>query len=108
MKHFLDDNFVLQNETAQQLYHEHAKSLPIIDYHCHLDPKMIAENYQFDNLGEIWLSGIITNGVQCAPTALTKGFVQEKIPAIGKSLRNGQKQCPTPCVTRYITGRIWN
>lgn len=57
MKHFLDDNFVLQNETAQQLYHEHAKSLPIIDYHCHLDPKMIAENYQFDNLGEIWLSG---------------------------------------------------
>lgn len=71
MKQFLDDNFVLQTETAQQLYHEHAKKLPIIDYHCHLDPKLIAENYQFDNLGEIWLAGdhykwraMRTNGVE--------------------------------------------
>ena len=70
MKQFLDDNFVLQTETALQLYHEHAKKLPIIDYHCHLDPKLIAENYQFDNLGEIWLAGdhykwraMRTNGV---------------------------------------------
>lgn len=57
MKQFLDDNFVLQNETAMYLYHNHAKHLPIIDYHCHLDPKMIAEDYKFDNLGEIWLGG---------------------------------------------------
>lgn len=57
MKNFLDENFVLETETAQALYHEHAKSLPIIDYHCHLDPKLIAEDYRFDNLGEIWLAG---------------------------------------------------
>lgn len=57
MKSFLDDNFVLETKTAEKLYHEHAKGLPIIDYHCHLDPKMIADNYQFDNLGEIWLAG---------------------------------------------------
>ncbi|MDR2954888.1 MAG: glucuronate isomerase [Prevotella sp.] len=57
MKQFLDDDFVLQNDTAKQLYHEYAEGLPIIDYHCHLDPKMIAEDYQFDNLGEIWLAG---------------------------------------------------
>ncbi|WP_029905281.1 glucuronate isomerase [Prevotella sp. 10(H)] len=57
MKQFLDDNFVLQNETAEYLYHQHAKHLPIIDYHCHLDPKQIAEDYRFDNLGEIWLGG---------------------------------------------------
>ena len=57
MKQFLDPDFVLQSGTARQLYHEHAKSLPIIDYHCHLDPKAIAEDYRFDNLGEIWLSG---------------------------------------------------
>ncbi|WP_419032019.1 glucuronate isomerase, partial [Dysgonomonas gadei] len=70
MKQFLDDNFVLQNETAEYLYHQHAKHLPIIDYHCHLDPKLIAEDYQFDNLGEIWLGGdhykwraMRTNGV---------------------------------------------
>lgn len=53
----MDDNFVLQTETAQQLYHEHAKKQPIIDYHCHLDPKQIAQNRQFDNLGQIWLEG---------------------------------------------------
>jgi glucuronate isomerase len=56
MKQFLDDNFVLQTDTAQKLYHGHAKHLPIIDYHCHLDPKMIAEDYRFDNLGELWLA----------------------------------------------------
>jgi glucuronate isomerase len=57
MKTFMDDNFVLQTETAQQLYHEYAKKQPIIDYHCHLDPKQIAGNRQFDNLGQIWLEG---------------------------------------------------
>ena len=57
MKEFLDDNFILQNETAQKLFHEHAKSLPIIDYHCHLNPKDIAENRQFANLTQIWLEG---------------------------------------------------
>jgi glucuronate isomerase len=56
MKQFLDDNFVLQTATAQELYHEHARRLPIIDYHCHLDPKLIAEDYRFDNLGELWLA----------------------------------------------------
>lgn len=57
MKDFLDDNFVLENDVAQLLYHQFSKHLPIIDYHCHLDPKLIAEDYQFDNLGEIWLGG---------------------------------------------------
>ncbi|MDR2146722.1 MAG: glucuronate isomerase, partial [Tannerella sp.] len=70
MKEFMDKDFVLSNETAKKLYHEHAATLPIIDYHCHLDPKMIAENHQFDNLGELWLRGdhykwraMRTNGV---------------------------------------------
>lgn len=57
MKQFLDDNFVLSNQFSETLYHDYCKDLPIIDYHCHLDPKLIAEDYQFDNLGEIWLAG---------------------------------------------------
>ncbi|GMO32891.1 MAG: glucuronate isomerase [Candidatus Azobacteroides pseudotrichonymphae] len=57
MKTFMDDNFILQTEIARQLYHENAKSLPIIDYHCHLSPEMIADDRQFDNLGQIWLEG---------------------------------------------------
>lgn len=57
MKTFLDTNFLLQSDTAQQLYHEHAAKMPIIDYHCHLIPQQIADNYQFANLTEIWLGG---------------------------------------------------
>jgi glucuronate isomerase len=57
MKEFLDENFILQNDTAQKLYHEHAKTLPIIDYHCHIPPKDIAEDRKFDTLTRIWLEG---------------------------------------------------
>ena len=54
---FLDENFLLSNEIARRLYHEYAKPQPIIDYHCHLPVKDIAENRTFANLFEIWLEG---------------------------------------------------
>ena len=57
MKPFLDKNFLLSNDIAQRLYHERAASQPILDYHCHLSPKDIAENRRFNNLHEIWLEG---------------------------------------------------
>jgi glucuronate isomerase len=53
----MDENFLLRTDTAQQLYHSHAAKMPIIDYHCHLDPAMIANDRKFDNLGQIWLEG---------------------------------------------------
>lgn len=55
MKDFLDSNFLLQTDTAQELYHTHAEPMPIIDFHCHLDPKKIAVDYQFNDLSEIWI-----------------------------------------------------
>ncbi len=57
MKPFLDSEFLLQTETARMLYHEHAQKMPIIDYHCHLNPQEIAENHRFADLTEIWLGG---------------------------------------------------
>lgn len=57
MKKFLDDNFLLDNKTAEILFHDHAKDLPIIDYHCHLPPDEIASDKQFENLTQIWLKG---------------------------------------------------
>jgi glucuronate isomerase len=54
---YIDDNFLLENAYARKLYHSHASSMPIIDYHCHLSPKDIAENRQFKNLTQIWLNG---------------------------------------------------
>ena len=57
IKPFMDEQFLLRSETAQMLFHEHAKNLPIIDYHCHLVPKMIADDYQFHSITELWLGG---------------------------------------------------
>lgn len=57
MKKFMDENFLLKTETAQELYHNHAAKMPIIDYHCHLIPKMVADDYQFKSITEIWLGG---------------------------------------------------
>lgn len=54
---FLTEDFLLQSEPAKRLYHEYAKDLPIIDYHCHLPPQDIAHNRQFENLTKIWLDG---------------------------------------------------
>jgi len=57
MKIFLDENFLLHSEAAIRLYHEYASAMPIIDYHCHLPPQLIAADHQFENLTQAWLSG---------------------------------------------------
>ncbi len=57
MKPFINDDFLLETKTARRLYHEVAETQPIIDYHCHLPPALIAHNHQFRNLYEIWLAG---------------------------------------------------
>ena len=57
MKQFNDENFLLQSATAQRLYHDYAEGLPIIDYHCHLNPQYVADDHRFENLSWIWLEG---------------------------------------------------
>lgn len=54
---FITDDFMLKNETAKKLYHDFAENMPIIDYHCHISPKQIAENYKFKNAYDLFLSG---------------------------------------------------
>ncbi|KAA3437694.1 glucuronate isomerase [Rufibacter hautae] len=54
---FLQEDFLLQTRSAQELYHGYAKDLPIIDYHCHLSPEAIALNQNYPNLTSIWLAG---------------------------------------------------
>lgn len=70
MTAFITDDFLLDTEMARRLYHEFAKDEPIFDYHCHLPPEQIAQDYQFKNLYDIWLKGdhykwraMRTNGV---------------------------------------------
>jgi len=54
---FISENFLLQNEAARKLYFDYAAGLPIVDYHCHLPPDKIADNYNFKDITEIWLQG---------------------------------------------------
>lgn len=70
MKQFLDENFLLSNATAERLYHEYAKDMPIIDYHNHLPPNEVAADKNFENITRVWLNGdhykwraMRTNGV---------------------------------------------
>lgn len=59
MKHFMDENFLLNNEVSKQLYDEYAdmRKIPVIDYHCHINPKEIYEDRQYDNITQVWLGG---------------------------------------------------
>jgi len=57
MKTFIHDDFLLGNKTAKRLYHQYSENMPIIDFHCHLSPQMIADDRQFDNLTQAWLEG---------------------------------------------------
>ncbi|MFA9379428.1 MAG: glucuronate isomerase [Acetanaerobacterium sp.] len=57
MKQFMDKDFLLTGDTAKTLYHEYAAKMPIVDYHCHINPAEIAENRRFENITQAWLGG---------------------------------------------------
>ena len=84
MKNFLDEDFLLKSPTAVCLYHDYAKGLPVIDYHCHLPPDQIAENINFGNITRAWLYGdhykwraMRTNGVNEAYITGTKSDAEK-------------------------------
>jgi glucuronate isomerase len=98
MKKFLDDNFLLQTETAAYLYHEYASGMPIIDYHCHLQPAQIAENKNFGNITQAWLYGdhykwraMRTNGISeryCTGKASDREKFQKWAETVPYTIRN--------------------
>lgn len=82
MTPFMTEDFLLDSEFARRLYHDYAKDQPIFDYHCHLPPQQVAENYRFKNLYDIWLKGdhykwraMRTNGV---PERLCTGDASDR------------------------------
>ena len=98
MKKFLDENFLLQSKTAQTLYHEFAKAMPIIDYHNHLPPEQIANNINFGNITQAWLYGdhykwraMRTNGINekyCTGAASDFEKFQQWAATVPYTLRN--------------------
>ena len=98
MKKFMDQDFLLSTDTAQALYHNHAAKMPIYDYHCHLPPQEIANDKQYDNIGEVWLGGdhykwraMRTNGVDerfCTGDAGWREKFQKWAETMPQTLRN--------------------
>lgn len=98
MKSFMDKNFLLHTETAQKLYHQYAAKMPIFDYHCHINPKDIAEDRRFNTITEIWLAGdhykwraMRTNGIAekyCTGDASDWEKFEKWAETVPQSLRN--------------------
>jgi glucuronate isomerase len=98
MKTFITENFLLETEAARELYFDHAATQPIYDYHCHLSPRQIAENYRFRNLYDIWLAGdhykwraMRTNGIAerfCTGDASDEEKYQAFVRTVPYTLRN--------------------
>jgi glucuronate isomerase len=57
MKPFMDNDFLLSTDMAKELYHDYAAKVPVLDYHCHINPQEIAEDRRFDNITQVWLGG---------------------------------------------------
>lgn len=107
MTPFMTEDFLLDTEFARRLYHDYAKDQPIFDYHCHLPPQQIAEDYRFKNLYDIWLKGdhykwraMRTNGVA---ERLCTGDASDR-----ENLTPGRRLFRTLSATRYTTGRTSN
>ncbi len=57
MSNFMNEDFLLKNEVSRKLFHEYAEKMPVLDYHCHINPREIAEDRQFENITQVWLGG---------------------------------------------------
>ena len=57
MKPFMNENFLLSTQVAQELYHDIAENMPVLDYHCHINPEEIAKDRKFENITQVWLGG---------------------------------------------------
>ncbi len=93
MKNFMDKDFLLETETAKTLFHDYAEKMPIIDYHCHIQPQEIAENRQFKNITQVWLGGdhykwrlIRSNGTPESKITGNKSTDREKFQEFAKAL----------------------
>ena len=94
MKPFMDSDFLLQTDTAKKLYHDYAKQVPVLDYHCHLVPKEIAEDIHFKNMTELWLGADHYKWRVMRSNGVDERFItgdapdEEKFHAFAKALPN--------------------
>ena len=84
MKPFIHEDFLLNNNTSRRLYHQYSENLPVIDFHCHLSPAMIADDMQFDNITQAWLEGDHYKWRALRANGIDEKFCTGKAPDIEK------------------------
>jgi len=94
MKPFIHEDFLLNNNTARRLYHQYSENLPVIDFHCHLSPAMIADDMQFDNITQAWLEGDHYKWRAMRANGIDEKFCTGKAPDIEKIQKvGGNRAC---------------
>lgn len=102
MKEFLGNDFLLNNPTAVRLFNEHAKNMPIVDFHCHIDPREIAENRRFENITQVLLGGNGKGDHYVWRLMRAAGFPEEKITGSADDRERFQ------CLAETLPGCIGN
>lgn len=87
MKKFMDEDFLLSSDTAKHLYHDYAKSLPIIDYHCHLNPQEIYEDIRYDNITQVWLAADHYKWRQMRSNGVSEEYITGDAPDMKKFMK---------------------
>lgn len=107
MKQFMDKDFLLTNEVAKELFFDVANTMPIVDYHCHIDPKEIAEDRKFENITQVWLGGDHYKWRQMRSNGVDETILLEMHPIV-KNSRSGQKRLKKLLEIHFSTGLTWN
>lgn len=107
MKPFMDEEFLLSTPTAQKLYHDFAETMPILDYHCHINPEEIAKDVCFENITQVWLGGDHYKWRQMRSNGVDEYYITGDAPAREKFQKWG-KRWKKLWETRCSTGVIWN
>lgn len=100
MKPFMDKDFLLSTDTARTLFHEIAEKMPVLDYHCHINPQEIAEDRKFENITQVWLGGDHYKWRQMRSNGVEEYYItgnasdREKIPEMGGDAGEGNRQSP--------------
>lgn len=103
----MDKDFLLETETAKKLFHDYAEKTPILDYHCHINPKEIAEDRQFDNITQVWLGGDHYKWRFMRSCGVDESTSPVTLP-ITRSSANGLSAWARLSATPCSTGAIWN
>lgn len=107
MKPFMDQDFLLHSDVARRLYHKAAETMPILDYHCHISPKEIAEDRHFDNITSLWLGGDHYKWRFMRACGVEERFITGNAPDKEKFFKWAEVLAEQSAI-HSITGVIWN